>query len=109
MTEEPDIQWRILRELQEISGKMDTMIFLSKMGQEKEVAILKKQILGRSNIRRKIYELCDGELTINEIAKKINQKLPNVSTEINYLVESGVITIKKMGSKKYPQRTKLIE
>lgn len=109
MTEEPDIQWRILKTLEDISGKIDTMILLSKMGQEKELGLLKDQILGRSNIRRRIYELCEGELTINEIANKINQKLPNVSTEINYLVESGLIRIKKIGSKKYPERTKLIE
>ena len=99
-----DVEWQILQTLQDISGKLDKLINLSQLGQEKELTIMKDQILGRSQIRRKIYNFCDGELTINEIAKKIGQKLPNVSTEITLLKDSGLITIKKGGKNKFPQK-----
>ncbi len=99
-----DVEWQILQTLQDISGKLDKLINLSQLGQEKELTIMKDQILGRSQIRRKIYNFCDGELTVNEIAKKIGQKLPNVSTEITLLKDSGLITIKKSGKNKFPQK-----
>lgn len=105
MPEELDMQWRILKTLEDISGKLDTLILLSKVGQKKELALLKDQILGRSKVRRKLYDLCNGELTINEIARLLNQKLPNISVEISYLEDSGLIIIKRIGKNKYPQRT----
>jgi len=37
----------------------------------------------------------------------INQKLPNVSAEINFLKNSGLVEIKKIGSKKFPRKTVL--
>lgn len=102
--QDEEINWKILRTLEEISGKIDKMILLSQLSQKKELTLLKDQILGRSQIRRQIYDCCDGELTMNEIAKKIGQKLPNVSKEITLLEESGLVTIKKSGTNKFPQR-----
>ena len=37
----------------------------------------------------------------------INQKLLNVSAEINFLKNSGLVEIKKIGSKKFPRKTVL--
>jgi len=108
MTEDSDVQWQILQTLQDISGKLDSLIFIQKVAEKKELALMKDQVLGKSKIRRQIYDLCTGELTMNEIATKINQKLPNVSVEINFLDESGLIIIKKSGSKKFPEKIILI-
>ncbi len=99
-----DVQWKILKSLEEISGKLDILISIVKLGEKNELTLLKEQVLGSSKVRRAIYELCNGEKTINEIAVSVNQKLPNVSTELRYLEDSGLITIKKSGKNKYPQR-----
>jgi len=108
MSEDSDVQWQILQTLQDISGKLDSLIFIQKVAEKKELAFMKDQVLGKSKIRRQIYDLCTGEFTMNEIATKINQKLPNVSVEINFLDESGLIIIKKSGSKKFPEKIILI-
>lgn len=108
MIEDSDIQWQILQTLQDISGKLDSLIFIQKVAEKKELALMKDQVLGKSKIRRQIYDSCTGEFTMNEIATKVNQKLPNVSVEINFLEESGLIIIKKSGSKKFPEKIILI-
>ena len=107
MSEENDIQWKILQTLQDISGKIDSLILIQKTSEKKELIRQKEQVLGKSRNRKQIYDLCNGEFTINEISKKVNQKLPNVSTEISFLKNSGLIEVKKRGSKKYPQKTVL--
>lgn len=105
MSRDNDVQWQILQTLQDISGKLDSLILIQKTSEKKELLIQKEQVLGKSKVRKQIYDLCNGELTMNEIAKKINQKLPNVSVEINFLKKSGLIEIKPSGSKKFPQKT----
>jgi len=105
MSTDTDVQWQMLQTLNDISGKLDNLITLIQLGQKKELTMLKDQVLGRSEVRRKIYNLCTGELTLNEIAKKLNQKLPNISKEISFLEESSLIIIKKSGSTKFPQKT----
>lgn len=102
-----ELQWQILQTLQDISGKLDSLILIQKTSDRKELILQKDLVLGKSKIRKQIYDLCNGELTINEIAIKIDQKLPNVSSEINFLKNSGLIEIKKSGSKKFPQKTVL--
>jgi len=105
--EENDIQWRILKTLEDISGKIDTLIFLQKVGEKNELILLKEQVLGNSKNRRQIYDLCNGDLTLNDIANKVNQKLPNVSVDIHILEEAGLIKIKKVGTNKFPQKIDL--
>lgn len=104
MSKESDLQWNMHKTLEEISGKLDTLISLIKLGQKRELTSLKEQILGSSKVRREIYRLCDGEKTLNEISKIANQKLPNISREISYLEATGLITVKRIGQNKYPQR-----
>jgi len=107
MSEDNDIQWRVLQTLQDISGKLDSLILIQKTSEKKELVLQKDKVLGKSKIRKQIYDLCNGELTMNEIAKKVNQKLPNVSVQINFLKNSGLVEIKPSGSKKFPQKTVL--
>jgi DNA-binding MarR family transcriptional regulator len=91
--------------LEEISGKLDTLTTLSKIGQAKELTLMREQVLGKSNIRRRIYNMCNGENTMNEIATSLKVKLPNVSKEIGILEQSGLVILKKVGKSRYPVRS----
>lgn len=63
---------------------------------EKE-AILK----GAESTKRKVYELCDGKRTVNDIASELALSQPNVSQHLSSLLESGLVLYTELGGKKY--------
>ena len=65
---------------------------------------MKDQILGRSELRRKIYESCDGAKTVREIAQEVGKSLPHVSMEISHLEVSGLIKARRIGKNKYYEK-----
>jgi DNA-binding transcriptional ArsR family regulator len=63
---------------------------------EKE-AILK----GADSTKRKVYDLCDGKRTVNDIAAELKLTQPNVSQHLSSLLESGLVLYDEIGGKKY--------
>ncbi len=60
-------------------------------------AILK----GPESTKRKIYDLCDGKRTVNDIASALGLTQPNVSQHLSSLLESGLVLYDEIGGKKY--------
>ena len=60
-----------------------------------------KEAILKGAAKRKVYELCDGKNTVNEIATKSELSQPNVSQHLSSLLESGLVLYNEVGGKKY--------
>lgn len=67
----------------------------SKVIEEQKGTILKNEI------KKKIYDLCDGKHTVNDIAIEIKTTQPNVSYHLASLLESGLVLYDDFGGKKF--------
>lgn len=107
MTEREDTRllWRINKNLEEISYKLDRLISLYQFSQQHELERLKQEVLGRSKIRREVYDLCDGTKTVRDIARRTEKSIQQVSMVLSTLEEAGLIKSRKVGRKKYYIRT----
>ena len=53
------------------------------------------EFLAASEIRRKTLDLCDGSLTVGEMAEKLDKAQPNVSAAISELVDAGLVRVSR--------------
>ena len=60
-----------------------------------------KESILKSEMKRKIYELCDGKHTVGDIASELTTTQPNVSQHLAGLLESGLVLYDERSSKKY--------
>ena len=60
-----------------------------------------KGLLLKSDMKRKIYELCDGKHTVSDIASALATTQPNVSQHLSSLLESGLVLFDERSGKKY--------
>jgi predicted transcriptional regulator len=100
LEKEEDI-WRIIRVLEEISAKLDRLISIMELTQKRELELLKDEVMGKSEVRREIYNLCDGKRTVKEIANILRKSIQHISTEIAELEKAGIIGVWKIGKKRY--------
>ena len=62
----------------------------------------KDQILrGTDSKKRKVYDLCNGKRTVNDIVSETGFSQPNVSQHLASLLESGLVLYDEVGGKKY--------
>jgi len=99
-----NLLWEINKNLEEISAKLDRLITLFELVQRRRLEEIKERILGRSEITKEIYGLCDGTRTVQDIAKRVQISLPNISGILKKLVEAGLIKVRKVGRKRYYER-----
>lgn len=103
-SEHDELLWRILKTLDDISGKIDRMITIMEFSQKQELQSLLKEAIGKSEIRKEIYNLSDGTRTVGEIAKILAISVPHVSIQIAELEKNGLIKARRTGRQKYYQR-----
>jgi len=60
-----------------------------------------KEIILKNETKRRIYELCDGKHTVNELANELKTTQPNVSYHLSSLLESGLVLYDDVGGKRY--------
>ncbi len=101
MKSEDSRGFRIVILLEEISAKMGKLLRLIEFTQKDAILRRKKEVLVSSTIRREVYELCNGERTVTEIARILGQKTPNISEQLAILESTGLITSKRRGRYKY--------
>ena len=99
--ENSDLLWQMNKNLEEISAKIDILISLYEFSQKKDIDAYKEKILGRSEIKREIYDLCNGSITVREITKKLNKSMPHISQLLSQLEKGKLIKAKLVGRNKY--------
>lgn len=87
---------RELQTLEEIRDSLNTYLSLYKAIHSKEIQAMKADLL-KVEIRKKIYDLCDGSRTVKEIAQAVDpSKLittvqPLVSYHLSILEGNGLV------------------
>jgi len=79
---------------------LEKILSVLKLANTQAIHIEKEGIL-KGAAKRKVYELCDGKNTVNEIATKSGLSQPNVSQHLSSLLESGLVLYDEVGGKKY--------
>ena len=88
----------------EIRRLIEKILSVLKLANNEVIQQEKDSIL-KNEIKRKIYELCDGKHTVNDIAVETKTTQPNVSYHLSSLLESGLILYDEVGGKKYYFKT----
>jgi len=79
---------------------LEKILSVMKLANGKAIREEKEAIL-KGSAKKKVYELCDGKNTVNEIATKSGLSQPNVSQHLSSLLESGLVLYDEVGGKKY--------
>jgi len=95
---------KILQVLNKIDSKLtrlDDIFNILKMGQKSSIDQTKATLLGRSPLRKDIYNLCDGRHTVSDIAESLGKSMSLVSQSIAQLQSAGLIVDERKGKRKF--------
>jgi DNA-binding transcriptional ArsR family regulator len=84
--------------LREISNKLSDIISLLKLGQKTTIEMSKSRLLA-SDLRSKVYNLCDGKHTVSQISVELGKPQPLVSRYLKDLEEGGLIKAERKGNR----------
>lgn len=88
----------------QIRDSMDDLLAVYKLVHSKEIEQAKGAVLGQGN-RRKIYDLCDGETGVSDIARRVGISQPAVSEHVAALAEAGLLArVRRNGRIFYTKR-----
>jgi DNA-binding transcriptional ArsR family regulator len=79
---------------------LEKILSILKLANSEAILQEKERIL-ENETKRKIYELCDGKHTVNDIASELKTTQPNVSYHLSSLLESGLVLFDELGGKRY--------
>jgi DNA-binding transcriptional ArsR family regulator len=79
---------------------LEKILSVLKLANNKVIQQEKESIL-KNEMKKKIYDLCDGRHTVNDIANELKTTQPNVSYHLASLLESGLALFDDLGGKRY--------
>jgi len=82
------------RLLAEISAKLDMLLAIMKIAFTGEIESAKERAFARSEIKKAIYDLCDGRTTVDEIARQVKKDAAYVRVYLSTLEEEGLVVKK---------------
>ena len=94
----------ILKDVREIKWRqesIDRSLILLLKANKKEILDELLSIFGNSKRRAEVYLTIDGNLSVSEIAEKLEMKVPNVSRHITPLKDEALIEIKNIKDGEY--------
>lgn len=104
MAKEREIWVRVLQVLNRIDTKLeklDEIVNLLIMSQNASLEQIKIDLLGKSELRRAIYRLCDGRHAVSNIAQELGKSISLISQNIAKLQKAGLITEERRGKEKF--------
>lgn len=90
-------------ELKTIEGKLEQIIALLKMVVSDKIVEKRRAILSTPK-KQRIYEMCDGNTEMSEIADKAKASGEYVRLTIKDLEEAGFVIVRSEGTKRYPKK-----
>lgn len=88
------------RDRVETKRLLEKILCVLKLVNNKEIQREKDRLL-KNETKRGIYELCDGNHTVSDIAAELGTTQPNVSYHLSSLLESGLLLFDDLGGKRY--------
>lgn len=86
--------------LRDIAAKLGDLLSVYKLVHGQEIEAAKSQILAQPT-RGKIYELCDGETGVTEMARKLDVSQPSVSQHLALLLQAGLVAVEGPPGRKF--------
>lgn len=99
-----DFKKQVLERLEAIEKDFQRFLSMFKALNAKELTQTKDTLL-EHELRRKIYDLCDGKLTVNEIAEKFKETRQNITYHLGVLNTAGLVSFKEEGRERYYYKT----
>jgi DNA-binding transcriptional ArsR family regulator len=99
-----DFQKQILDRLNTIEGDLKRFLSIFKALNTKELIETKNSLL-EHELRKKIYDFCDGKLTVNQIAERVKESRQTVDYHLGVLTSSGLVSYKEDGRERYYYKT----
>jgi DNA-binding transcriptional ArsR family regulator len=91
------------KDLLELNKKLDQIISLLKLLASDKI-VEKRRIILSTPKKQNIYDLCDGQTEMGEIANKAGVSREYVRLTIRDLEDAGFVTVKINGRNRYPLR-----
>ena len=96
-----DKKTEILLALHNIEDRLKEIADVLKVGNREAIEAAQRRVLAGSPLRNKIYNLCDGNRSVTEIAKTLGKAIQQVSNNITVLQNAGLIKEVRRGKEKY--------
>jgi len=95
-----DEKTEILLVLHNIEDRLKEIADVLKVGHKEAIEAAQRQVLAGSPLRKKIYDLCDGNRSVSEIARILGKAIQQVSNNITLLQNAGLVKEVRRGKEK---------
>lgn len=95
-----DDQTEILLALHRIEDRLQEIAEILKVGHRESIQALQRRVIAGSTLRKKIYDLCDGNRSVGRIARMVGRSIQQVSNNITLLQNAGLLREVRMGKEK---------
>jgi len=101
-----DTQTEILIVLRNVEDKLQEILRILRMTSKETIEAAQDRVLLGSPLRKRIFELCDGNLSVSAIAKTLGKSIQQISNNIAELQDAGLVKEVRRGKEKRYQRTR---
>lgn len=91
-------------EMRKVRLLLQKVLAVLKLANTGKVLKTKESIL-QNEMKRNIYELCDGRHTVRDIVTALGTTQPNVSYHLSTLLESGLVLYEDIGGNRFYFKT----
>jgi len=96
-----DEQTEILLALHKIEDRLQEIAEILRVGYKKTIEATQRRVIEGSPLRKRIYNLCDGNRSVGQIAKILGKSIQQISNNIILLQNAGLIKEDRRGKEKY--------
>jgi len=96
----------ILIILHNIEDKLQELLEIQRMVNKENIEAAQDRVLSGSALRKQIFELCNGTLSVSEIAKTTGKSLQQTSNIITVLQNVGLVKEVRRGKEKFYVKTR---
>jgi len=89
--------------LRHLDANVGDILALYKLLHAEEITKAKAGLLG-TGTKKGVYDLCDGQTGVGEIAKKLNVTQPAVSNHLSDLLQAGLVAVEEREGRKFYQK-----
>jgi len=82
--------------LEKISSRLDSLLSILRIVFQDQIEKAKERSFARSEIKKSIYDLCDGKHTVDDMSKKIGKEPAYIRVYLSTLIQEGLV-VKKEG------------